>query len=1478
MPTTIDQMIDLMVKDGQSEENILVAKKEKENQDGVPGCMDMAATNYNPNATTDDGSCIYSKEVIKKGTKPTLPKLEPVTIEEVDPHEAFLIKPEFFGPSEEAKSTINEEEAMDYLVKKLDGLGIDVDEHAPGKDVIEVDGELVSLEEEGKYRSLIKKIISPSAIPGITNKDRADIINDIILEQVRLLSDPTSEEYDEKFIYDTYVEGYQNALNDTPDVYLAAKDGGRFLKTDELSAKQLHEHRSRVHLNLMKDYFESDEGKEKLENIDKQKAIKFDEIYLDIASTMRVIPLFDDNGIIIGFDQDPTWAANAQKQLEKRYKDAVNEIWNNDKDVASMQYTTSKVVASMFDKDILEKEVREKIVGRYGNFIGKSDILSSFATGATVTFPKEIQEFTALQNSRDLQLIQEQIDKLDSWEPGKKIGNIAFFELGEFEYTDELDGKKKKVDLNFSALGSELTTQEEVNALKQKAIEAYTFKSMEVIGNLIKAREWQEKLNGLTFADSELYKDGKFNVTADNWQRAVGDQAFRMMSSIFTFGMTTMVAEGGGMFAQALDGFARDEHGDDWDNPKIWDKKSKAEYLLKIIEQEPEILAKAIATGGTNTILENISNVFFVGKVAKPITDNIGGMWTLFMKGKMKQAIQKMTGNASVKDIALTTLIETLTEGAQEVVTQYNIGSVLDSHVWSWDSVKNAMITAALTTPVIHLGATTTKSFASQISRKIQLLKNKENILALCKRQQNALNEALDNDEITQKKYDEETLIMTAVWNGASEIDKEYNYTETVEALFEAQVEIEKGHQILANLKKLKEKAKDKYGEAYDETINQSENQDEFKAAVKQIQEAELLKRQVKRIDQHKTKGVKLAAEINADPNIKYKARTFKTTSEAVEFLIKTVGIPENQIDALFVSGEANAFIMSTEDLKKNFGIDFNGNGIAVVSDQNVVDNIMKGDVFAQNAVTHEFDHMLLDSKSDAEIGDAFNTAYNEISNSTDPQMKQIKFLLDERIKEYEKKLGKKYMDSREGLEEKFIAIGEVCAALEIGIGMDTEVLTVEGREVFVEIGKKFKQLLHPDETVSWGPFDALNFLASNPKKSDRGTAYQLLTETVLDDNNNPVINVRYSLTHGQESNQEFGGTMDLKLVREAANLMYKPNRNKTEAGKAEILRENEKLEEKIKEAENFVSKDPELQKRVRDGAKVWRERLMFNNWGHFEDILKKYDPMNKAHSTLNQEMWNSENLLSFVKAVMVTWQPKMLDKETGELKQVPFAAYYFGNKKVDGKPVPNTSIAFLRQADIWEKLDKKFTEDIEEFSGQDIAGYSGENVIDLSDQVEEHNERSELVHSIPGFEFDEETQTGNEAYEKWLSNVQTTMVKEYDNVFDENFRSKIRKKGRNFWKQLKNSFDGKVYKNYLSTKLYNDWITNTIEDIYNQMPQKVMNENYTEFTEVVTERMTAEESKYRKDLKTDDIYSGTGLRRKLEFTDEVREAFLEKL
>ena len=95
-------------------------------------------------------------------------------------------------------------------------------------------------------------------------------------------------------------------------------------------------------------------------------------------------------------------------------------------------------------------------------------------------------------------------------------------------------------------------------------------------------------------------------------------------------------------------------------------------------------------------------------------------------------------------------------------------------------------------------------------------------------------------------------------------------------------------------------------------------------------------------------------------------------------------------------------------------------------------------------------------------------------------------------------------MTTRGGIEEKWIALGEACRALSIGIGGEgkySTIFTVKARESFLNIGRKFKELLHgKEETNAWDAWNTLEFLSKYSKKSDRGTAYQLVTDTILDD------------------------------------------------------------------------------------------------------------------------------------------------------------------------------------------------------------------------------------------------------------------------------------------------------------------------------------------------------------------------------------------
>ena len=137
---------------------------------------------------------------------------------------------------------------------------------------------------------------------------------------------------------------------------------------------------------------------------------------------------------------------------------------------------------------------------------------------------------------------------------------------------------------------------------------------MSMIGNLLKSQQYQETLDKITKPNSELFtKDGRLNVTSDNWQLALGDQAFRMLSSIFSAGTTTLVAEASGAWSQILQTKAQqkaDAAGKNWEGMS---KDEKIMYMLDVIDSGEDGYNEAMAVGGINAALESASNIFFVG-------------------------------------------------------------------------------------------------------------------------------------------------------------------------------------------------------------------------------------------------------------------------------------------------------------------------------------------------------------------------------------------------------------------------------------------------------------------------------------------------------------------------------------------------------------------------------------------------------------------------------------------------------------------------------------------------------------------------------------------------------------------------------------------------------------------------------------------------------------------------------------------------
>ena len=1549
------ELISEVKANGASDEEIIVLENQLKNDSSEGKTVDVTSEDANVTSESaasgsmdsnlEDGSLVSAQD---NSVKSAVKKLTPV-VKEIDPYEDFLIKPEFFskdiinkkGVKIGEKRVISEGNARKILTKKLKPLGISIEETGAGVH------SLVFTSAAGEKTIGIGWRKGLWESENMTSEDKANALNEIIQSQVQHITSPTlldgseNPDYQPDFDYDTYVKTYQKAINadKEPNVFVIDEDGGEIANLEDLSANQLYNHRMTIQYNVLDDYWNTDEGKIKFEELKKIEDSTYLQLLEEIRATMEIIPEYDEHGIMRGYKIDPFWAENAGKLLSKRHAAAMKEAYLSDPEIRKIYSTSHLLLNSMYGDDIVNRAAEENMEERYGslanwNVFGIMHI-GSFLKGYDI-FRKEIIDLNLAYNGRDLRNINEQIEKFNNWDM-KGIANLNYFETFPVEIIDPVTKEVTKIPINFNynlnpktikTKGSikvrhwvtkegerfpklvveEMPAEEAYEFIKSQMVFAQVIKRMEVMQDYMSSQKVQEILNQVTFTDSDLWKDGKLNITAANWRRAMGDQAFRMLSSIFTAGMSTFVAEASGAYMEMLEGLAMEN------NPETWagmDKDEKAKIILNYIETKPEAFTKAMGVGGMNMMLENVSNLFFVGKVAKPLAANMDEVWEFFIKGKLKASIQAAVTKETVKDMTLSQIIETITEFSQESYTQYAVGGVVESQQWSWDRNINAGITAFTTTPFMFGGGKTVRQFSAEMSLMMRKMRDKENQIAFYKKQEKALRQQRINEEISESDYKDAMVIMNAIYNMSTETEMNINDPEMQERMFEAQQQIEIERLKSENLEKQLEKLKEKYGDDYKDMTDAVTTIQELDVVRNNILKAEKQKLKIKRIDAHITKA-KIAVNTLNNPKVQlsrpdgtpinYEALLDESeNNQQSRDLLKKVGLTDAMIDELLLfkldqngNPAANELVMTVDFLEKNYGhlekvqeYLKNGQGIYIVSNENVVTNINNGAQLAHNSSEHGFNHIIMETKTFEEIETAWNIAYTEIENSSDPQMKIIKIELDRRIKRYEKEFGKDFLNTEEGFNERWEALGDVISALSIGLNLDEVAVytpkTKEEQAAWLEIANHFRELLYGKENLNesnkFGIQDILGFFSSyKVNHGDQTTILNdgLETNLIVDDHTKePVI-----ITTPKHSLSEDGGMIDLQLVRESANLYYKPNRERVD-----ILKENERLEKKILEAETFTHEDPNIQREIRAGAKHWRTMLMFNNWGAFENVLKRYDKDKGIHSTINRELWNSENLFEFTKYAMQTWKPNMIDPQTGKLKSAPFAAYYFGS--VDGGP----SVAIKKQAAIIDKLDKQFKEDITDLTGgETIEEYQEDNTIDVAQQVEDYNERSTLVHTLPAIEFDENTNTGNDAYEAWLKLTADKMVELYPGVYDKNFKGKIRQEGRKFWKQFKDGFGGKVYEKGVPSPLFVDWFTKSAELIYNQLDQKTMNTQFTEFTNIISERMTAPEAKLRKDLLKDDIYSGTSLRERKDWNSEmldkdgnptgmtVGEAFIEKI
>ena len=1342
--------------------------------------------------------------------------------------EYFTLNPEFFTIETEkgVQKQKKKDDIDNELNAQLNGLGIKVDTVGLFKNkrlVITTErfdketGEMITIDEQ-----------NISLYSG-TNKERADQLNSIINNRIEQLQDPNSDYYVKDFDVDLYKNNYQiaNARTYIEKITVEStnkkgKTKTRTIDVDKANFEELLNHRNKIHLELSTEFYKTERGQDAINSINNEINQQTSQILNDLLSR-------EDYDIEM-----------AMYEFDQKYKDIIKNAWGNNEDIKKMMANNDLVIGGMFDKKLLDLHKKESVKEEFGSIIANYGFLTGLARTGFVQIPMAIQQYSAINRSERIETASKAL---------KEMSTMSDDDVYNYGYTEVMDSRLS-IPLKNYKVG-------DLRKMLSAQIDEHNIKLMT---HLMKTDEYQQILQKMP--SPELFKDGKLNLTMDNYAEALGDQTAQMIFSIFSVGMSTMVQEAGGAYHDIVRRKA-EKLNPNWKNLT---SEQKIKAMIEVVDSGNADLKTAKTIGSINMALDNLSNVFFIGKVAKPVTNNLNSFFELMIKGRYKKALKNLKPTKEgVLDVGAVSIVEAFTEAGQEEVMQYGVGTSVGDYKHNWDQTFNAGITALLTPPIIGMGAKSVKAITTELSARIEMINNPEGVIALSRKQEAEYVRLLElyrttngQKGISEQKYDQLMENVIAIQNQFDPTNVRVRDGEAAIDIFNNELEIVKKEKQLEKLNTEKEKLTKKNKDKKTETQAQKDNNAKILNIEESIEQNRLNQTKARKADFYKTEGYRLANEMNNDENISknWEVNIYENTNDGIAYVQQELGVNiDKAMFKRFKNGTANAFVLSKEDILK-INPNYKGKGVVIVSNENIVNNINKGLRYAENAIHHELEHVLMDEKFKGVEGTnkliAFqNTLATIIDQSTDPQMAAISTYLKRRIKQY-KKLGldvnsKDPRKRRAAVEEFFAGISDVTR------GLSLETLSAESQAAFTKIGEIFKEFLHTDlETDVWNAENTIDFI--NYFESDNA---DITYNTVIDENDNEVIVPSDELVMKESISES-----DLKLIDD--NNPYSVNRSNED-----ISLENEKLTELIQKQKEYTNPDNlDLQKRVRDGVSQYEQKLIYNNFGAFKKLIfENYDKRNPLHKIPgNYEYFIAESLLQFTKGV------KSYINGVGKPGMAPFGAYYFG-KGPDGQK----SIAEKRLVAIYEGLKKEFDE-------RDDIIIPDPTPIDQTTIHVDNIEKSKIREGLPGME------ENTENYTNFVDGVETTMSEEnFDWVAfmtDPDALSKLDKKGKQFYKQLKNSFSEKTYKNYNHTQFYIDYITKNAKDIYMQLDQKTMNTAFTEFTEIdptaevseKTGRLTIPGSKGKKQKEVKSKTAGNIPRRKLKWNDEIEAQFIERL
>jgi len=871
------------------------------------------------------------------------------------------------------------------------------------------------------------------------------------------------------------------------------KDGS-VKKASELTATELNNHATAIWNQVNERTAQSSEVRaidesiiSEMSDFDTELVASFHAKFADEIKKVQSDPLSEESSALMDL---------IYSEFDKARSIEFNKRRSESKELFNIFETNRKAVDSRFSStiaDLFEQEGEYEMLGEstFGRLVRDFPVLNNVVKGiygtSALKLPKSWNEADALKLAKLLESATTDIKDLKTRDPGEKfefsgevITEFAGEEDLEFRYTPSRDMKKARLEraaldkddpmwLPMEAVTSGTyktgywTVGERIEVLEKRQ----AFLREKVTRRLVDSDEYKQKLNKMItpeiFGESITSPD----LTLDEYGRIVGDQAVQMIGAVLSGGASTFMQEAAGAFTEtttikAMDKLfpigseidmgittstiktKEDQQRHFYDLPK--EERFKA--VLDVIESGEANLDAAVRVGVRNAAMDVVGNAIVITKAGKFLPKDL----TRKLLTKQYKEFLKGGWKTMGKDVTIASFAEVVTEVGQEVSSVYGVGTATGDFGTAEQNAKRFLESggqALIVTPLMVGGGQITTTTVKEIRNTVAALRDPESTRAYINKAKLAFDEQLKAGEITQEQRDAYFTELEAaeqVVNDRGDLKnlRGKRKQTAIDNVVKSNKLKEKNIELEESIKKAKKEVGE---EAYGEFTTNDEIE---------------LKRNKKKVKDLEKKNGKLIQKQTYDDKkalidwINNQNEGRFADKEMVTF--KTRKAAEKWLDAKIKSGEIKPLTDAERYNILGKGNRGKANGMnlgkyAVMIDQNVYENIDKGDWSAHNVIHHEALHYILDEFTDEELAEFIEGTIKAMEASSDPKIEMAGVLLNKKMNVYRAK--GRGVDTKIGKEEFFTTLSDALSYLDV---LD---MTVENGGVLADIGEMLQGMFN---------------------------------------------------------------------------------------------------------------------------------------------------------------------------------------------------------------------------------------------------------------------------------------------------------------------------------------------------------------------------------------------------------------------------------